>query len=169
MIRYRRLGQVALNVSKPKRSRSFYENVVGLRFDGFGRAGESILQAEGGQQLVLFRGKRPGLKWLAWEMEDGAQLVALIAALDQSLIRWRKLSADAIETIEPNTGVTLRFIAGSRRLSDSTRPATTIGHVVLQASRYREAVQFFREVTNFHPSDEIEGRITVCVRRSHLG
>ena len=160
MIRYRGLGQVALNVTDLERSSRFYETVVDLRSEGIGATGERFLRAEGGQQLILFPGQQPGLKWLGWEMEDASQLEILRSALDQSGIPWRKVSANAIEMVECNTGATLHYSVGDRQLSDPAHPVKTIGHVVLQTPRYREAVQFFRRAINFRASDEIEDRIT---------
>jgi catechol-2,3-dioxygenase len=42
MIRYRKLGYVALNVSDVERARTWYESMIGLQFNGFGDSGESF-------------------------------------------------------------------------------------------------------------------------------
>ena len=163
MIRYRGLGHVALNVTDPARSRRFYEEVVGLQFERTGRDGEVFLCAGGEQQVLLYRGARPGLKRLGWQMEDEAQLDRLAATLERSGVHWRELGSSGIRIVEPNTGATLDFLAGGRDRSEATGaagPVESLGHAVLRTAHYREAVTFFEEVLNFRSSDEVEGWIT---------
>jgi 2,3-dihydroxy-p-cumate/2,3-dihydroxybenzoate 3,4-dioxygenase len=164
MIRYKGLGHIALNVTDPVRSHRFYEEVVGLRFEGTGRDGEVFLGAGRGQRLILYRGDRPGLKRLGWQMEDEAQLGLLAETLERSGVRLRELASSWIRIVEPNTGATLDFLAGGPDHSDPAAgpdgPVETLGHAVLRTSHYRNAVTFFKDVLNFRSSDEVEGWIT---------
>jgi 2,3-dihydroxy-p-cumate/2,3-dihydroxybenzoate 3,4-dioxygenase len=160
VIRYRGLGHVALNVTDPARSRRFYEEVVGLQFERTGRDGEVSLRAGGEQQVLLYRGAKPGLKRLGWHMDDEAQLDRLAATLERSGVRWRDVGSSGIRIIEPNTGATLDFLAGRRDRSEAAGPVEGLGHAVLRTAHYREAVIFFKEVLNFRSSDEVEGWIT---------
>lgn len=60
MIRYRQLGYIALNVTDVERSRAFFEDDLGLSFEGHGPEGEAVLRAGPGQRLILHGGKQAG-------------------------------------------------------------------------------------------------------------
>ena len=63
MIRYKKLGYVALNVSDLGRARNWYESMMGLQFNGTGEAGELYFRAGyDHHSLVLYQGYKPGLK-----------------------------------------------------------------------------------------------------------
>lgn len=175
MLRYGRLGYVALNVTDLKRSRRFYEDTLGLQFDGEGAEGELFFRTGGDHQgVVLFRGYKPGLKRIGWELEGEAQLDLLAQTLDRCRVAWRELSPQAcrsvrvgrcIRMVEANTSASFDFISGFARRSLAPREATVskirrLGHVVLRTPRYREAVKFFEQTLNFRASDEIEDSIT---------
>jgi 2,3-dihydroxy-p-cumate/2,3-dihydroxybenzoate 3,4-dioxygenase len=175
VLRYRGLGYVALNVRDLRRSREFYENVLGLQIDAEGPDGELFFHAGGDHHsVVLHRGDKPGLKRIGWELESEGQLEWLARILDRRGVRWQELSTQAcralrvshcIRIAEPNTGATLDFLAGfvtrSVALSNLTiSKIRGLGHVVLRTRRYHEAVNFFEEALNFRASDEIEDWIT---------
>ena len=176
MLRYRRLGYVALNVTDLKCSREFYEDTLGLQFDGEGPGGELFFRTGGEHQgVVLFRGDKPGLKRIGWELEGEAHLDLLAQTLDRCPVAWQELSPQAcrsirvgrcIRMVEASTGASFDFFSGFATRSLAPREATVsnirrLGHVVLRTSRYREAVKFFEEALNFRTSDEIEDRITL--------
>lgn len=175
MLRYRGLGYVALNVTDLKRSRPFYEDTLGLLFDGEGSEGELFFRSGGGDQsVVLYRGDRPGLKRIGWELENETQIAALAEILDRRGASWRELSPRAchamrvgrgIRVVEANTSATFDFFAGFVTRSAAPYTASVgkiqrLGHVVLRTPSDREAVDFCKDALNFRASDEIKDFIT---------
>jgi len=176
MIRYRKLGYVALNVTDVPRARAWYESMVGLQFNRLGADAEVYLRADADHHsLVLYQGDRPGLKRVGWQLESDAQIEVLTGVLDRHGIAWRALGAGECEAIgmrhtirmtEPITGTTLDFFgSGMKQMTAPFLPTVAklqyLCHIGIGASRYREAVAFYREVLNFRMSDEIDGRISL--------
>lgn len=171
MLRYRGLGYVALNVSDIKRSRRFYEEIVGLQFSGEHGDGGVVLKAGDHQHLILHHGENPGLKSLGWRLEDESQLDVLTKMLRRHDLSWAALPARRCRALgvsrgvrisEPHTGATLDFFAspGPTPRSPMKGPVDGLGHAVLRVFRYRPAVRFFEEVLNFQRSDEVDGWIS---------
>ncbi len=176
MIRYKKLGYIALNVSDVQRSRAWYENMVGLQFNRVGAAGEVYLRADADHHsLVLFESDKPSLKRVGWQLEDDAQIDVLTGTLDRHGIAWRSLGRDECDAIgmretirmtEPVTGITLDFFGSGMKQMDAPFQPTVaklrfLCHVGIGTSRYREAVEFYEHVLNFRTSDEIDGRINL--------
>jgi len=175
MIRYARLGYVALNVSNLERSARFYEDVVGLKpTDGSDASCKRFRCSDQSQDIVLYEGP-PGVKRIAFELESVDQLPRLQAALDKSDVPYRDIPASVcaametdrgIRTWEPSTGCTLDFYVGdaSRRLSASFEPGPVkilrLGHIVIGSSDYERSLSFFENTLNFKASDSFEGAVT---------
>lgn len=174
MIRYRKLGYVALNVSDLARSRAWYAAMMGAQFDGVGEEGEAYFRAgPAHHDLVLYESAAPGLKRVGWELENEAQFDVVAKVLAQHGIAWRELDAQqcraqhvarALRMIEPVTGVTLEFYCGM--LQDTAfipgvANLQSICHVGIGTPHYREAIDFYERVLNFKTSDEIDGRINL--------
>lgn len=174
-IRYRRLGYLALNVTDLDASESFYRNQVGLESTGRGPEDCRFLRCgPHHHHIVLFKGARPGLKRIGFEMESPAALDALCRQLDQHGIAWQAVSREdcapfrlgrAIRMVDPHTTATFEFFEHMRELGG--RPFTPtlahiqrLGHVVLKTPRYEQAVAFMRDVLNFRLSDTVEGAIS---------
>jgi 2,3-dihydroxy-p-cumate/2,3-dihydroxybenzoate 3,4-dioxygenase len=166
VIRYSRLAYVALTVTDLERSRAFYQQTVGLRFEGRSPGGEAVLRASAEQQVFLHAGGKPGLKRLGWQMESAQQLDSLAAGLARHgvpVIETRTLEGHrSLRITEPNTGGALDFFARppGAAAPDSGGAVELLGHAVLRTPRYAEAVEFFTGVLGFRASDEIAGRIT---------
>jgi len=175
MIRYRKLGYVALNVSDVERARTWYESMIGLKFNGFGDSGECFFRASSDHHnLILHRGDKPGLKRIGWELESEAQLDIVSRQLDRKHVAWRSLDRSecralcvkrCVRMAEPVTGAMLDFYAGMAQMDSPHSPTVAkiqhLSHVVLGTPRYREAVEFYENVLNFRTSDEIDGRINL--------
>jgi 2,3-dihydroxy-p-cumate/2,3-dihydroxybenzoate 3,4-dioxygenase len=177
MVRYSRLGYVALNVSDLDRACAWYEVILGVERNA--RAGDGSVQFQTGSNrrgLMLYGAAKAGLKRIGWEVESDEQLGVLERQLEKHRITWRSLREDECAVLnvsrgmrirEPVTGAVLDFYVDRRPDADSGRVAAGVvkmrhlGHVVLGTPRYREAVAFYREVLNFKTSDEIEGRINL--------
>lgn len=176
MIRYSRLGYVALNVSNLARAREWYVAMMGLQFSGTGVAGELCFRAGAGHHsLVLQEATTPGLKRIGWELESDAQFDVVARELSRHNVSWREADAGecraahverAIRMVEPVTGVTLEFyFSGTQRMDTEFVPTVaklkSICHVGIGTPRYREAIDFYERVLNFRTSDEIDGRINL--------
>ena len=174
MIRYRRLGYVALNVTDLARARTWYAAMAGLQINGTGAAGEAFFRSgPEHHSLVLHEAAAPGLKRIGWELESDQQFDVLARALERHGIVWRELDPDecsalhikrALRMVEPITGVTLEFYgSGMQQMDTPFAPTVTrlqsICHIGICTPHYREAIDFYERVLNFKTSDEIDGRI----------
>lgn len=180
MHRYNRLAYVALNVTDQKRSRDFYETLLGLQFVGEGPAGELYFRCGyDHHNLVLYRSAAPGLKRIGWEMESEADVDALASTLKQAGVNV--IQAPEAEQRElrqsrtlrftcPFVGVTMEFFSRMQELGgEPYRPTVALiqrlGHVVMLTPRFAEALEFCRNVLGFAVSDEIAG--AVAFMRAH--
>ena len=181
MIRYKKLGYVALNVTDLERSRVFYRDTLGLQ------PVQSDQREQGGadaplffrcdwdhHNIMLFRGARPGLKRIGFEMESAAELDRLSARLRSKNLDVRDVPAEecarfhqgrSIRIAEPCTGATFEFYEHMREFGGQPYVPTVakiqrLGHVVLRAPDYAGAIRFFTEVLNFQVSDAIEDAVT---------
>jgi 2,3-dihydroxy-p-cumate/2,3-dihydroxybenzoate 3,4-dioxygenase len=174
MIRYRRLGYLALNVADLERSARFYRETVGLQeVDGPGPDVRLLRCSDKHHDLALHVG-RPGLKRIGFELESAAQVEPLRAALRAAgrpvqdipaPDRRAMATGEGLRTWEPVTGAALDFYAGMER-SDAPPFEPTVakiqrlGHVVLRSADPEATVRFFGEVLNFKVSDSIDGAVT---------
>jgi 2,3-dihydroxy-p-cumate/2,3-dihydroxybenzoate 3,4-dioxygenase len=176
MIRYSKLGYVALNVSDLGRARDWYASMMGLQVNGAGETGELYFRAgPEHHSLVLHEAATPGLKRVGWELESDAQFDVVARELGRHGIGWRELDAGecraahierAVRMVEPVTGVTLEFYGSGMQPMDTAFAPTvaklqSICHVGIGTPRYREAIEFYERVLNFRTSDEIDGRINL--------
>jgi 2,3-dihydroxy-p-cumate/2,3-dihydroxybenzoate 3,4-dioxygenase len=174
MIRYRKLGYVALNVSHLERARDWYVSMMGVQFNGAGAAGEQYFRAgPAHHDLVFYESATPGLKRIGWELESAAQFDVVARVLAQHGIAWRELGdaecrathvQRAIRMVEPVTGVTLEFYTGMQgdaAFTPTVANLRSICHIGIGTPHYREAIAFYEQVLNFKTSDEIDGRINL--------
>ncbi|MSQ18472.1 MAG: hypothetical protein EXR39_02665 [Betaproteobacteria bacterium] len=174
MIRYKKLGYVALNVSDVARSRVWYENMVGLQFNHIVAAGEVYLRADADHHsLVLYQSDRPGLQRVAWQLEADEQIQVLTDTLDRHQVAWRALSEaecaatgmrHTIRMTEPVAGTTVYcFGSGMPQMDTPFQPTVAnlqfLCHIGIGTPHFRQAVEFYEQVLNFRTSDEIDGRI----------
>jgi 2,3-dihydroxy-p-cumate/2,3-dihydroxybenzoate 3,4-dioxygenase len=174
MIRYKKLGFVALNVSDVARSRVWYESMVGLQFNRIGAEGEVYLRADADHHsVVLYQSDIPGLQRVGWQLESDDQIKILTDTLDRHSIGWRALGPaectaigmrHTIRMTEPVTGTTLDFFGtGMQQMDVPLRPTVAklrfLCHIGIGTPHFRQAIEFYEQVLNFRTSDEIEGRI----------
>jgi 2,3-dihydroxy-p-cumate/2,3-dihydroxybenzoate 3,4-dioxygenase len=174
MIRYKKLGFVALNVSNLARARAWYESMVGLQFNRTGTEGEVYLRADADHHsVVLYQNEIPGLKRVGWQLESDDQIKVLTDTLDRHAIAWRALSTSecaaigmrhTIRMIEPVTGTILDFFGtGMQQMDAPFRPTVAklrfLCHIGIGTPHFRQAIDFYERVLNFRTSDEIDGRI----------
>lgn len=176
-IRFKRLGYAALTVTDPARTLDFYTKMVGLEANGADPArdgGPLFLRcSEKNHDLVLFKGPRPGIRRLGWEMEseeawraarkhlEGLGLSAVSVARDEAALLG---IGDAFRIAEPTTGATFEFYVGMERAPTPYVPSHTkisrLGHVVLRSPDRAATVKFMHDHLNFRVSDSIEDTVT---------
>lgn len=168
LVRYRRLGYVALNVSDMDRSLDFYTRLWGLQDAGMGPDSCRFLRCnEEHHDLVLFTGE-PGLKRMAWEMESQEDIAALrerlaakgIAVTDVPAEESEQLGIDhAVRFRCPFVGVTHEYYTTMRQAETPYVPTVAkiqrVGHVVLKTDRYAETIDFYLDTLNFRVSDAL--------------
>lgn len=175
MIRFKRLSRVDLHVTNVARSRSFYEQIVGL--EPVQTGDDTIASFRCSDDFVsvrLVQGKQAGLCAAAWELEDDAQFEPLRQALDSSGTSFEPISREecislrigrGIRARDPYNGATLEFftVAAPRQayvFTPTTAKIMHLGHVVLATPKYQETVGYFEKVLNFARSDAVENSIT---------
>ena len=178
MIRYKKLGYVALNVTDLARSTAFYCDTLGLQPVENERAGAGEPQFFrcdwDHHNIMLFEGAAPGLKRIGFEMESAAELERLFTLLKGCGAQVWEVPAEesarfhqrrSIRLHEPHTGATFEFYDHMREFGGQPYVPTVakiqrLGHLVLRTPAYAQAIQFFTEVLNFHISDVIEDAVT---------
>ena len=122
--------------------------------------------------IVLYRGK-PGLKRLGWQLESDEDLQRLKDNLHHKGLQVREVDAAECAVLhqgptlrfsEPFTGATHEFFTRMDTEADEWTPSVAkiqrVGHVVLKATDYKNAVRFYEEVMNFRISDAIGDRVS---------
>jgi 2,3-dihydroxy-p-cumate/2,3-dihydroxybenzoate 3,4-dioxygenase len=180
MPHYNKLGYVALNVADLERTATFYESIVGLKRVKLGGAGEVFLRCSSDHHnVVLYASSVPGLKRLAFEVQSEADLDEIMAIARAEKISIRELPSNesdlllqgrTIRMTEPYSGVTLEFYSvmqqfGGQPYEPTVAKIQRLGHVVLKASRWREAVKFYTGALGFRISDIVHER--VCFMRCY--
>ena len=128
MIRYKKLGYLALNVTDLARSTVFYRDTLGLQLVENERsgAGEPVFFRcdWDHHNVMLFEGAKQGLKRIGFEMESAAELERLfqhLKTLKQNV--WEVPAEESarfhqrrsIRLHEAHTGATFEFQLQSRR------------------------------------------------------
>ena len=178
MIRYKKLGYVALNVTDLKRSTAFYRDTLGLQPVDNERSGAGEPQFFrcdwDHHNIMLFEGAKPGLKRIGFEMESAGELERLFQHLKaHKQIVWEVPTEESarfhqhrsIRLHEPHTGATFEFYDHMREFGGQPYVPTVakiqrLGHLVLRTPAYADAITFFTEVLNFQISDVIEDAVT---------
>ena len=173
MVRYSKLGYVALNVTDLGRSRKFYEEIVGLQPNGTGPDGAAYFRFDRAHHgVVLHQAPQAGLKRFGWQLESEAQFDVLAQSLARHGIGLTEVDRAECEAqgqgrsvrfADPFTGVTWEFYASRREEPTPFKPTVVqfdrLGHVVLKTGRFEEALEFYAEALNFRLSDKVEGQI----------
>ncbi|MDQ1002215.1 2,3-dihydroxy-p-cumate/2,3-dihydroxybenzoate 3,4-dioxygenase [Neobacillus niacini] len=173
MIRYKKLGYVALNVTDIEKSAQFYEEVVGLQLVERVENGPVFFRcSRDHHNIVLYSGDEPGLRRIGLEVEDPEQLdIAYNYLKEQGLDpieldvkERRELKQDRTFRIEdPVVGVTYEFYSDITQVAEEFKPTVTniarLGHVVLNVVEFDEVLKFMTETLNFKQSDRVGERV----------
>jgi 2,3-dihydroxy-p-cumate/2,3-dihydroxybenzoate 3,4-dioxygenase len=122
--------------------------------------------------LILFAGA-PGLKRLGWQLQSEQDLDRLAAVLARNGLPVAEVprtestamrQGRSLRFHDPFTAATHEYYVRMDQAAEPWRPTVAsiqrLGHVVLKAPNYSEAVRFYTEVLNFRISDTIGDRVS---------
>lgn len=174
MVRYAKLGYVALNVTDVGRSAEFYgPEIVGLQPSG-GEGDERYFRcSDDHHNLILCKAREPGLKRIGWEMESDEALERMRARLSDAGVaiidvpeeeRARLHQGPSFRISERYTGGTYEYYSmmgslGGQPFEPTVAKIARLGHVILKTDDFANATKFHEEVLNFKVSDIIEGHV----------
>lgn len=166
MIRYKKLGYVALNVTDVERSAEFYRDMVCLEQVGEVHNNTAFLSCSSDHHnLILYKGEKPGLKRIAFEMEDTANLelaFEILTKAGRNPIEVTKeerslLKVDKAFRFRDLNGIQFEFYNRMLQRPEPFHPDPVkilkLDHVVLRVPNLEESYKFFTEVLNFNVSD----------------
>jgi len=174
MVRYKRLGYVALNVKDLDASETFYRDVVGL--DAARSAERDLVYlrcSEKHHDIVLYQAREHGLKRIGFEVESEDQIANVKTMLDKNGTPWTDIPAADVAAMhisggvrchEPITGCALDFYVSMEAMTQpyevkAMAKIQRLGHVVIKSANQQETTRFFADVLNFKISDTIDGLI----------
>jgi len=175
MVRYSKLGYVELNVSNLERSKSFYDELLGLEFAGMGSQGEARFRcSEDPYAVVLHQSDAPGFKRVGWMLESADQFKNLFERLNQANVPYEMLSeqeceermlGQACRIVEPFTGAIFEFYVlpsdwTPKPWAASLARIQRLGHIAFWTPDKDESTRFLNEVLNFKYSDSIGNAVT---------
>lgn len=173
MIRFGKLGHVALNVSDVARSAAFYRDILGLADAGEGPGGVRFFRCGSSHHDVSLHQGVPGMKRVGFEMESDAEVDRLHHLLKSKGLPVQEVPKEecaaghigrAIRFADPTTGASFEFYDRMREVAEPFVPTVAkiqrLGHVVLKTAEYERTVKLFAETLNFQVSDVIDGMVT---------
>lgn len=166
MIRFKKLGYIALNVTDVERSLEFYRDVIGLGQTGPVQDGVAFLTTGSDyHNIMLFPSDKPGVKRVGFEMEDLNQLDNAFHLLKEKGLNPVEVSAEeraklkigkAIRFRDPN-GLMLELFAGMMQRAEAFKPnpikINQLDHVVFKVPNFEETLKFYTDTLNFKVSD----------------
>ena len=168
MIKFRKLGYVALNVSDIERAIGFYTDIVDLNLTEKAKSGPVFLRCSTAHHnIVLAKGDKPGLQRVAFEVVDSDELDRAYNDLTDKGIRVTDVPQDELSRlniprafrIEDPNGFTLELYSDIVEVPQGYRPKETkiarLGHCVVYTTRWEESLRFYTETLGFKVSDFI--------------
>jgi 2,3-dihydroxy-p-cumate/2,3-dihydroxybenzoate 3,4-dioxygenase len=168
-LRYKCVGYVALNVSDRARTTAFHHDTTGLTTNPDvdpATSGVTLLRCGNSPcDVALYDGKEPGLRRIAFEMENEAHLNAALKHLVAIGVKtWDAPAADraafdqraSFRFAEPHSDLTVELYVGNAPVAPTTSGLDRLGHVVINVLDADAVAKFFAEEMNFRISDYIE-------------
>lgn len=172
--RFRKLGYVGTTVSDLDRSVAFYRDVIGL--DLIKHAAGEVAYFSCSQDhhnLVLYQGREPGLRRLAFEMESQADWEMARDHLAKLGVDRRLLTeaeaddlgqSPTLRFLLPGCRATIELYYAMKQRADKFEPRLAkiqrLGHAVISVISADETTSWLAENFNFRVSDEIENGVT---------
>jgi 2,3-dihydroxy-p-cumate/2,3-dihydroxybenzoate 3,4-dioxygenase len=170
MIRYSKLGYIALNVSDLEKSCDFYGRLLGLeRVESDVPNTAFFRSSRDHHNLVLTQGSNPGLNRIGLELEtpemvdESFEYFARLG-LNPDVVSLQELDilkqARTFRVVDP-IGITYEFYSDMAQMPLEYEPTVAeiqkLGHVVLKTPDVEKAIKFYNEVFNFVVSDYFGG------------
>ncbi len=166
MIRHKKLGYVALNVSNLERSVAFYRDHAGLDLVELDEGKQAFMSCNADHHnILLVQAATPSLKRIAYELEDPSQIGVAEQVLTDAGVAFERVSdaecgrlrmGSALRFRDPN-GVPFELFSGmvSRPQKFLPHPAdlSHLSHAVVKVPEFKKSVEFYRNVMNFRVSD----------------
>ncbi len=173
MIRYNKLGYVALNVTDLEKSKDFYENIVGLEpTSQVGNEAAFFTCSRDHHNIILYQGEEPGLVRVGLEVESSEQLDIAFEHFSKAGLNPQEVEREELKLLgqgrsirvqEPNTGLLFELYSDIVQLGKEFKPKLTkiarLGHFAIFANEFDSALKFFTDVMNFKVSDYIEDSV----------
>jgi 2,3-dihydroxy-p-cumate/2,3-dihydroxybenzoate 3,4-dioxygenase len=169
-LRYNKLGYVALEVTDRERSVAFHREAIGLELlpavDA--QLGAALLRSRNSHcDLALYQASTPGVRRVAFEMENQAQLdlarghlrgLGLELRATPAADRRAFAQTDALRFTEPVSGLTVELYVADGApppplLDEPITNITALGHAVVYVTDAPKVVKFFMDELNFRASD----------------
>ncbi|PWA11965.1 2,3-dihydroxy-p-cumate-3,4-dioxygenase [Pueribacillus theae] len=173
MIRYQKLGYVALNVSDMDKSCTFYEKIVGLQLVERVKDGPAFFRcSRDHHNLVLYPSERPGLKRVGLEVENPEALEQAFEHFTKAGLNPKELNKNEQKMLaqgktfrfkDPNSCITFEFYSDITQMATEYKHTVTkiarLGHVVVKVPEFEKTIKFLKEVMNFKTSDYLSESI----------
>lgn len=169
--RYRKLGYVALGVTRLDRSIDFYRDLVGLDLVSRDAGGAFLRCSRGHHDLVLQEAPAAGLHRVGFELETAGDVERAFAHFESLGLapRWldaaqrRALMQGATFRVrEPHSRLEFEFYGVVTTLARPFEPTVAkiarIGHLVIGVADFDKTYESVTRDFGFVPSDLVEGR-----------
>lgn len=167
--RFERLGYAALQVTDLSRSLKFYTELMGLELVESNGEHAFLRCSADHHNLILYQGSEPGIKRAAYKLASPADLLNAFEHLARVGLEPAWVGEDETRLLkqgptfrvrEPNSGLVFEFFDRITYLALPYAPRLTkiarIGHIVIGAKRYEEAIETLSTKLNFAVSDFVD-------------
>jgi len=154
MIRYKKLGYVAFNVSNLDKSIAFYRDMVGLDHVKTNDQGEAFLSCNSDHHNILLVQGKPSLKRIAFQLESPEQLAVAEEWLTRHKVRWAHVPQEesyrlhigrALRLVDP-IGTTIELFVGMMSRPQPFLPhpinLSHLSHAVMRVADFPEPDEF---------------------------
>jgi 2,3-dihydroxy-p-cumate/2,3-dihydroxybenzoate 3,4-dioxygenase len=178
MIRYKKLGYIALNVTDLDRSARFYEDIVDLQPVSRVQGGPAFFRcSDDHHNVALYEGSQAGLKRIGLELEDEDQLEKAFEQLTKAGRDPKEVDAQELHQLglrqafrfRDLNGVAFEFYSHMLELRTPYAPKAIkiarLGHVgiTLKDQDFDASCKFYRDGLGFKASDYV-GQKSVFLR-----
>lgn len=174
MLRYKKLGYIALNVTDVQKSAEFYRDIVGLELVELVKDQYAFLRCSSDHHnLALYPSNEPGLNRLGFELEDEDQMKLAFTIFTKAGFQPKEVPQQetailcqgrTIRIEEPKTGATYEFYCEMEKTELPYTPTVVnarqvniacLGHVGIEVEDkdFDEALDYFLYTMNFKESD----------------